>query len=704
MTAASKLPANISRFSITIDGITAPLRLTRLEGKAQISGLFYYDICFANKSANFELKSLLERSVLVTVHDPQSSFVRGNINEAEYLNQGSQYTEYRIRIVPRLWQLTQRRNHRLFQDLGTHQIIKTILQEHGYTPELYNDRTAGAKARPYCVQYGETDFSFVSRLMREEGWHFHFVNDPQRQSLILADDNAVFPTKNASPTLRYQQETSRPQDEECVHYLKQVHHVRSGAVRVGDFDYQNPGLQLSLLEKGDIAALEHYHFPGRFQHEQHGSELAQRALQQADSEQLLVSMSTHSPHCDAGQVFDLEKHPNAELNRRYLITEADWLVEQPQSLDEGDGGQGGRCLREIRCIPHDTPFRAPITAPHDFSKPLIHGPQVAIVTGPDQGEIYTDEQGRVKVQFYWDREGRADETTSGWLRVNQPLAGLQWGGIALPRVGQEVLVEFEHGDPDRPVIAGRLYNGQNATPSNLPRNKRRSVLRTLSSPGGGGYNEIRLDDSKGQEQIFIRAERDLDLRVNHNLHQQSGQDRHLEVEGQLARETGGDWHQSIGGDESEHTGKSFSLSVGQDLQLKICGAHVLEAGNSIHIRAGNKVTVDGGLSLSLKAGTGTLSLDATGVSIAGLFVNLNEGGSSGSNAHSAETNQPGNPAEADNDAPGSELRSATPATRPLAPPLAAELSMKKSAQISVLDRASQTHSTMVEECEECGFQ
>ncbi|MGB3620214.1 type VI secretion system tip protein VgrG [Ketobacter sp. MCCC 1A13808] len=692
--------ANTSRFSIAIDSVNIPLRLVRLEGRTQISGLFYYDIRFANKSINFELESLIDKAVLVTVHDPQFRFIRGYINEAGFVSHGTQYSEYRIQLVPRLWHLTQRLNQRIFQDQNSNDIIALILQEHGISGDQFLDLTIPGPKRPYCVQYHETDFDFVQRLMREEGRHFHFQNNADLQILVMAEDNNAFAPKTASPTLRYEQETSRPQDEECVHLLHACQQVTAGAVRLNDYFFEAPERELNQIKEGLTPPLELYHYPGGYAEEEQGAALAQYELEQIQGQQALVEMSTHTPHCDAGQFLALEKHPDPAMNREYLVVESELLIEQPQALDEGSDGGSGRCISQLRCMPFETLFRTAPGTQGRFKKPVISGLQNAVVTGPPNEEIYTDQFGRVKVQFFWDREAMADEATSCWLRVNQPVAGLEWGGIALPRIGQEVLVEFEFGDPDRPIMTGRVYNGQNQVPYALPQHKSRAALKTLSTPGGGGYNEIRIDDSKGAEQVLLRAERDLDIRVQAMHRQQTVHDQHLSVTGLACQETGKDWHQTSGANETEQTTQNLSLNVAEDLQLQVNGAHVVDAGQSVHIKAGSKAVIEGGLSLSVKGGAGMITLDTLGVALVGPLININDGGSTGESVEQANPSRPGTPAEADNDRPGAQLRAATASVTPL--PAAIDFE-QIAAQRAVMEEAKLSNALAAEDCPACAL-
>jgi type VI secretion system secreted protein VgrG len=693
--------ASSSRFSITIKGIDAAFRITQLDGSCAISHLYQYDILCATKNSHFVLPDLLNKTVVVTVHDFNNMacprFLHGIINTARYSQPGQEYTEYRISVVPTLWYCTQKTNQRIFQEQCSNDIIAHVLKEHGIEENSFQDNTKKSPIRQYCVQFGESDYDFVARILEQEGWHFHYRSDAENPILVLAETNTAFKPKSGSQTLRFEQETSRAQDEECIHQLTSQHQITAGAVRLSDFNSEKPNLNLNEISAPGVrSSLEHYHHPGGFSDPNRGNTLARRYLQQSQHQAQIIYMETHSIHCAAGQWFQLEKHPNPNLNQRYLIINSQIFATQPQSLEAGASDQPARCITYLQCIPMNTVFRSP----WEFKKPVLKGPHSAIVTGPKGEEIYTDRHGRIKVQFYWDREGKGDEKTSCWIRVNQPVAGLQWGGIALPRVGQEVIVDFEHGDPERPVIIGRLYNGQNTPPSPLPNNKSQSSLKSLSSPGGGGYHEIRLEDKKGSEQIFVRAEKDMDLRVQGTLKTHTERDQGLTVTGHMSQQYNADLHTHIQSDLNEHINHNLSMTLGADLQLKINGAHIVEAGDAIHIKAGRKAIIQGGGSLSVKGGAGIITLDASGVAIAGPVVRINEGGPKANSAESANPTLPGSPAEADNANPGTPIRAATgPQT-----PIAAAINFDRTqAQLAALQQAHQLQSPFVEECSECSL-
>ncbi|QXH49931.1 type VI secretion system tip protein VgrG [Pseudomonas fakonensis] len=285
-----------------------------------------------------------------------------------------------------------------------------------------------------------------------------------------------------------------------------------------------------------------------------------------------------------------------------------------------------RLPHRLLAIPRDVFYRPPLKHP----KPQVLGSQSAVVTGPAGEEIYCDEYGRVKVQFFWDREGQGDETTSCWLRVSSSWAGERYGSVAIPRIGMEVLVTFLEGDPDQPLVSGCLYHAFNPVPYALPAHKTRTTFKTLSSPGGGGFNELRIEDKKGQEQIFVHAQRDWDQNIGNDQKIHVGNERHDTVVANSYSKFQSEEHRTTVGDRKTEIKVDDHLTVGNNQHVKIGTAQLVEAGREVHIKAGDKVVIDAGMQISLSGGGSFITLDAGGVKVVGAQVLLNAGGAPGS--------------------------------------------------------------------------
>jgi type VI secretion system secreted protein VgrG len=299
------------------------------------------------------------------------------------------------------------------------------------------------------------------------------------------------------------------------------------------------------------------------------------------------------------------------------------------------------------------PFRPQRLSP----KPFVQGPQTAVVVGPAGEEIYPDKYGRVKVQFFWDRLGKKNENSSCWVRVSQPWAGKNWGSVSIPRVGQEVIVEFLEGDPDRPIITGRVYNDDQMPPYTLPDNMTRTTFMSRSTKGGGSsnYNELRFEDKKGDEQIFLNAEKDMDHRVENDSREFVGKDRSLIVKGDQKEKVEGAQHAEVTGSRNEKVGQSMSLQVGQSLNEKTGMKFAHDAGQEIHLKAGMNVVIEAGLELTIKASGGFINIGPAGIAISGTpLVLINSGGAAGAGSGSSPED-PQKPDEADDGSKGGKM-------------------------------------------------
>ncbi len=300
-------------------------------------------------------------------------------------------------------------------------------------------------------------------------------------------------------------------------------------------------------------------------------------------------------------------------------------------------------------------------------KPRVLGSQTAVVTGPAGEEIHCDEYGRIKVQFFWDREGLSDEKTSCWLRVRSNWAGDGYGGIAIPRIGMEVLVTFLEGDPDQPLVSGCLYHAEHQVPYDLPAHKTRSAFKTLSSPGGGGYNELRIEDRKGAEQIYIHAQRDWDENIEHDQKIRVGNERHDTVEAASFTELKAEEHLTVTGDRKAEVKPDEHLTIGQAQHIKLGTAQLTKAGREIHLKAGQKMVIEAGIELTLKAGGSFIKLDPGGITVSGPLVKINAGGAPGVGS-GARIKSPLLPRMADADKAGSLLEQSS-ASEPVSAPM-----------------------------------
>jgi type VI secretion system secreted protein VgrG len=537
-------------------------------------------------------------------------------------------TQYQATAVPWLWLLTRTSDCRIFQDKAVPDIIKEVFREYGFTD--FEDRLSGTYPTwKYCVQYRETDFNFVSRLMEQEGMYYFFEHENGKHTLILADSPSAH-----QPFAGYEEIPFRPPDaqfreREYVYSLTCSQQVQPGVYAHTDFDFEVPNK--SLLAKSQIARnhalpnFEIYDFPGEYVEHGDGETYARRRIEEIQSRFELYDGSADARGVAAGCKFTLTDHPRGDFNKDYLVIAANVQASTDEYDSAGGGGGGGTFDCSFTALDHSAQFRPARVTPN----PMIRGPQTAIVVGPSGEEIHTDEYGRVKVQFHWDRYSQADENSSCWIRVAQVWAGKKWGGMFIPRIGQEVIVEFLEGDPDQPIITGRVYNGGTMPPYDLPANATMSTVKSNSSKGGGGFNELRFEDKKGSEQLFIHAERRQDNRVKADSYEYVGNDRHLIVKNKQYELVEEDKHQHTKGDHNEKVEGTTSHESGQDFQQRVGVKHALEAGQEIHLKAGMKAILEAGTQLTLKVGSNFVDLSPAGVTIQGTLVQINSGGAPG---------------------------------------------------------------------------
>ncbi len=624
-------PANQPHFTLRIDGANSDLQVLAFSGREAIGQPFRFDLELVSERPDLDLEALLNRPAFLAFA-PDGSGVHGLIHSIAQGDSGQRLTRYRLSLVPRLAYLAQRSNQRIFQHLTVPQIVGRVLEEHGILegdgfrfqlgPTVY-------PPRDYCVQYAESDLHFIQRLCEEEGLHYHFQHSTDDHVLVFGDDQTVFP-RLGRPSA-YVQDSGLVAVEPVVKRFAVRLETRTSRVSRRDYDFAQPRLQLESTFASEFEPdLEDYDYPGRYTERSRGKHLARRALERHRADYQLAEGDSDQPTLRSGHFLELGEHPRREWNQLWLLGEVHHEGKQPQVLEESvtsevtasDGFQQGYRNR-FTATPWDVPFRPPRAHP----KPRLLGSQSAVVTGPAGEEIHCDQYGRVKVQFHWDREGQADDTTSCWLRVSSSWAGDRYGGIAIPRVGMEVLVSFLEGAPDQPLVTGCLYHKEHVVPYDLPANKTRSLFKTLSSPGGGGYNELRIEDRQGQEQIYIHAQRDWDQNIEHDQKLRVGQQRHDSVEANAYSEFKAEEHRTTHGERRSEVRASDHLTVGASQHVKIGQGRFVEAGSEIHYYAGEKLVIDAGLEFTAKGGGSWLNLDPSGVSLSGATIKINSGGS-----------------------------------------------------------------------------
>ncbi|UVJ42176.1 type VI secretion system tip protein VgrG [Pseudomonas sp. LS1212] len=608
-------PANQSQFDLTVFGRQHDFKVLSFSGEERLNTPYVITVELVSEQANLDFQSLLHQLAFLSF-TPESTWlpaegVHGQIYSIGQRTSVGRLSRYTLVLVPHLTYLTHSYNQRIFQNKTVPDIISQVLDGHNIVTGAHAYFELDLRlypAREYCVQYGESDLHFIQRLCEEEGLHFHFRHSRDGHTLIFGDDNAVFRALDR-PT-PYVDGRGMVADEPAIQDFTVRLAVRTTEVARRDYSFEKPHVTLGYGAKLDYGQktrvypdLEDYQYPGGFDNAKRGNFLADRSLERHRSDYQLAEGRSNQPTLRGGHCFELSEHSRADWNDRWLLLCVEHEGKQPQALEEligsqpksADGFEQGY-RNHFTAIPGKTPYRPP----QEHAKHQILGSQTAKVTGPDGEEIYCDAHGRIKVQFHWDRADKNNDKSSCWLRVASGWAGQRYGAVTIPRVGTEVLVTFQEGDPDRPLVTGCLHHVEKPVPYALPEHKTRSVFRSNSTPhtpGTSAFTELSIEDRAGQEKIFIQAERDLEQQIKHDYHLTIGNERQVTVKGNSGT--------LVEGRDSLTVSDSLHFRVGEEL--------VAQAGQQIHLKAGADLILDADVSITLKAGGHHIVIGPAGI-------------------------------------------------------------------------------------------
>ncbi len=613
----------------------------------------------------------------------------GMVASLESLGGDSDFDTYSLRVVPSLWLLTLNTQTRVFQNLTVVDIVKQVLSTYSITPT--DDTQATYTALEYCTQYRETDLAFVSRLLAQHGVFFYFTHTASDHALVLGDSSAQLPACDTASAFRY----APDQGGRAGFYGPIVSRfaLRSGLTtgkhNFWDYRFSQFAVSSSSAEsdtKSSLGANAHelYDYadgPSAYLKTDAGdgkiatlqTQFQNMVRDMHDSGAVTASGDSLAGTVQAGMTFTLIEYPQTSANMKYLVTRVLHRGRQrPGYRAENDQDHGAHYGNQFEAQPSSVVYRSPRL----FPKPRVQGVVTGKVVAPSGDESYLDKYGRVCVQFWWDRDRKPNTTDNTLLRVAQQWAGKGWGTYFWPRLGDEVLIDFLDGDPDAPIVVGSLYNGTNMPHYDPASQYTRAGILTQSSKNGAtaNANELRFDDLKGSEQIFINAEKDLDIHVENDWHNQVdnnhhltiknnhydaisgeshskitkdrieeiGGDLHIKLTGKLAEDIGGDASEKLGGNHffsvgsnahhsvsealNEKVGTNYSLQVGQNQYSKAGMIYVVDAGQEVHIKGGMNVVIEGGMGVSLSGPGGFVAIGPTGVTIQGIMVNINSGG------------------------------------------------------------------------------
>ncbi|MEO8080493.1 MAG: type VI secretion system tip protein TssI/VgrG [Caldimonas sp.] len=653
------------------------LRFRRMKGREELGRLPEYslELVRSQRLAPIAATDLLGTQATAKIQRSAGAFryINGWITSIELGGAVGQYDTYHVVLRPWLWHLTLGADSRVFQEKTVLQVLDAVFADYRNV-QLDTSKLSGTpRTRPYCVQYRESDFNFISRLLEEEGIWYYFSHTESQHTLVLANSASGH---EALPegTLAWAYRQTEQVREDVISEWRQTQQVRSLKFTHDDYDHESPSTQLEKTDQRTVPYPTHadyemydwpgtYAYPGDSNNATQGTTNAKLEVRRFETKHLVATATTPCRSVGAGMTLAFADHPHYAGN--YLVTgvdlEADFGDEEATQSERGFGFRV-----KLQLVPGAAPFASEALTP----KSIVRGPQTALVVGPSGDEIHVDRLGRVKVWFRWARASPKNEQSTCYIRVATPWASKNYGVITTPRIGDEVVVSFLEGNPDRPLITGSVYNGDNKPAYALPAQATVSGIRSRSSSGGGAdnFNELRFDDKTGSEYVWLQAEKDFHRYVKHDATDEVGRNQQVEIGKNHTASVGEAFDMKIGKAASLEIGTDASAKVLGDLNLAVEGAMGVKVGaaldvksggamavtsgaamdvdaggsltissaGAVHIKAATGVVIDGGMSLTIKVGGSFIVLDPSGVSIVGPIVKNNSGGSGGSASSAAK--------------------------------------------------------------------
>ncbi len=579
--------------------ISSPLKkdellLTSFEGGEYISRLFEFQIEVLSANVDISPEKLVGEQVTVTLQEDSKRYFTGFVSRFSFGEiKTNKLRQYKFTIVPWLWFLTKTKNQRIFQDKTTKDIVSQIFKDNGFTD--FDFIASSGDVREYCVQYGESDFEFISRLLEEEGIAYYFKHTKDTHKLYLVDKQNAYEYCNEKDVTYSKGNQSEAQVTQWEH----LYEFRKGEWSINDYDFEKPSKKLLLTSKtksnfSKVKNFENYDYPSMYTFAK-GNDLVNIRMQEEEVANNMVEAASDCSSFYAGGMFNLTKHISKGEKDTYIITGI-FHRAFDNSYFSGSEGQS-EYGNNFVCIPSNVHFRPA----RNQIKPVMKGPQSAVVTGPSGEEIFTDKYGRIKVQFIWDREGNNNESSSCYMRVIQSWGGDQWGTSFIPRIGQEVIVNFLDGNPDRPIVTGTVYNGEHAPPFS---SKTQSGIKTQSTKDAGkqNFNELRFDDLKGSEEIFIQAEKDFNRLIKNDEETTIKNNHTRTIEKGNETITISKGNRSLDVKKKITTDASDIVITGKkSIEFKVGGSSIKMTSSGIVIKA-TKIDVKGSAMVAIKGG------------------------------------------------------------------------------------------------------
>jgi len=636
------MPATQTNREITV---TTPLGrdvllFHSMTGSEQLGRLSEYCVQLVSENASVAIADVLGKSmtVHVSVAGDQVRHFNGIVTRFRITGRRDRLCAYEAIIRPAPWLLTRSSDCRIFQEKTVIEIIKQVCGDAMYAGLISLDvglLSGSYEALPYCVQYRETDFNFIARLLERCGIYFYFRHDSDKHSMVLADSYGAHTIADGNAALKFTGESRRQDvaDEAILTWLSGGE-IQASSYAMNDFDFERAtastsgGLKVSATIPAAFAQppYEMFDYPGGYVKAAAGGDLARARMETLHGQGEQIDATCSARGLFPGALFGLAEHAREDQNKHYLVTAAQYELV---SDDYGSGAENVKSAEPVfRCafqaIGKEHAYRTvPVMA-----KPIVQGPQTAIVVGKIGEEIWTDQHGRIKVQFHWDRLGKDDENSSCWVRVAQSWAGKGWGTMFIPRIGMEVVVSFLEGDPDRPLVTGCVYNSDAMPPYALPAEQTKSTIKSNSSKGGAGFNEIRFEDKKDGEEIFIQAEKDFKRVVKNNdvltvgVEKADAGDQTITIKHDQKLDIGNDQNVTVTGDQKITVSKTIVIEATTSIELKVGGSSIKIEPAKITIKS-TQIAISADAAAEFKAGA-TMSIKAGAVmTVEGALVKIN---------------------------------------------------------------------------------
>lgn len=613
------------RGQFVLRGSALPADIDTLSYRAieEISTPYLVDVSFVTKDDSFDVLSTLRSSAVLTVinEQGQTRFYHGIVERARFIRMQAENFIFEIRLMPSLQSLAHRENCRIFQDESIVDVVTTIFGEAGFGDRVQWDVTGTYPAKEFIVQYRESELNFVSRLFEQAGLFYFFEHAEDQHRLIVSDNPEGFVLLDA-PQVEIAVMAAGAETAVTAQGLTRTRSLRVGSIQLLDYDFKAPAaLPDAGLPQIEAWRMPFFEYPGGFTEGSEGSLLAAARMRELRHDADVLSGTSEAIDLRVGAPFVVDGAEEGDLNGTFVPTRlVSWGYQKAK-----DGSEDVACKNEFRAIPEGAPFAAPRRA----KRVRIHGIQTAIVTGHDDQDqtICVDEYGRIKVRFYWDRVGQQDENSSCWIRTNQAPLG---GSMILPRVNWEVSIAFLDGDPDRPLMLGKVYNAENQPPEGLPAAKASGSLKSMSSPAGAGHNLLGACDTGGSQGFNIHAQKDLNITTEHDFIEEVGVDEEHNVTKNVSSETGVNDSASVGGNQSLNVGANLSSKVGGSQSISIGGnddsnstADTQETvgGSRSYTVSGNQITICNGITQNI---TGDYNVSVGAVEVVGSIASISD--------------------------------------------------------------------------------